>query len=191
MTDRSLRLAAAIVALAGVVVAGYLTWVHFDDAALVCVAGGGCETVQESEYAEIAGIPVAALGLVAYAIVLGLVAWDAPPARLGAATIALVGLLFSMYLLGAAAVRHRRGLRLVHGERRRDRAGARCPDRLAAQVIGTCRKTFGATRSRISARVSPVHVRPWFRSPITAWAGSGSCATRSATATASCCVPHG
>ncbi len=99
MTDRSLRFAAAIVALAGVVVAGYLTWVHLDDAALVCVAGGGCETVQESEYAEIAGIPVAVLGLAAYAIVLGLVARDAPLARLGAATIALVGLLFSMYLL--------------------------------------------------------------------------------------------
>ena len=99
MTDRALRLAAAIVALAGVGVAGYLTWVHFDDAALVCVAGGGCETVQESEYAEIAGVPVAALGLVAYSIVLGLVAWDSPSARLAAATIALVGLLFSMYLL--------------------------------------------------------------------------------------------
>ncbi|HEY6113563.1 MAG TPA: vitamin K epoxide reductase family protein [Gaiellaceae bacterium] len=99
MTDRALRLAAAIVALAGVGVAGYLTWVHFDDAALVCVAGGGCETVQESEYAEIAGLPVAALGLVAYSIVLGLVAWDSPAARLAAATIALVGLLFSTYLL--------------------------------------------------------------------------------------------
>ena len=99
MTDRALRLAAAIVALAGVGVAGYLTWVHFDDAALVCVAGGGCETVQESEYAEIAGVPVAALGLVAYSIVLGLMAWDSPSARLAAATIALVGLLFSMYLL--------------------------------------------------------------------------------------------
>ena len=99
MSDRSLRIGASIVALAGLVVAGYLTWVHFDDAALVCVAGGGCETVQESEYAEIAGVPVAALGLVAYAIVLGLVAWDTPSARLGAATLALVGLLFSMYLL--------------------------------------------------------------------------------------------
>ena len=99
MTDRALRLAAAIVALAGVGVAGYLTWVHFDDAALVCVAGGGCETVQESGYAEIAGVPVAALGLVAYSIVLGFVAWDSPSARLAAATIALVGLLFSMYLL--------------------------------------------------------------------------------------------
>ena len=99
MTDRSLRLGAAIIALAGLVVAGYLTWVHFDDAALVCVAGGGCETVQKSEYAEIAGIPVAALGVVAYGIVLGLVAWDTPGARLGAAMLALVGLLFSGYLL--------------------------------------------------------------------------------------------
>ena len=99
MTDRALRLAAVIVGFAGAGVAGYLTWVHFDDAALVCVAGGGCETVQESEYAEIAGLPVAALGLVAYSIVLGLVAWESPVARLAAATIALVGLLFSMYLL--------------------------------------------------------------------------------------------
>ena len=99
MTDRSLRLAAAIVALAGVLVAGYLTWVHYDDSALVCVMGGGCETVQKSEYAEIVGVPVAALGLVGYTIVLALVAWDAPAARLAAATVALVGLLFSMYLL--------------------------------------------------------------------------------------------
>jgi uncharacterized membrane protein len=99
VTDRSLRIAAAVVALAGIVIAGYLTWVHFDDAALVCVAGGGCETVQESEYAEIGGTPVAALGLVAYGIVLGLIAWDTPGARLGAAMLALAGLLFSMYLL--------------------------------------------------------------------------------------------
>jgi uncharacterized membrane protein len=94
-----LRIAAAVAATAGVVVAGYLTWVHFDDAALVCVAGGGCETVQQSAYAEIAGIPVAALGLGAYLLVLGLIAWDTPEARLGAATVALVGLLFSVYLL--------------------------------------------------------------------------------------------
>jgi len=73
--------------------------VHFDEGALVCVAGGGCETVQESEYAEIAGIPVAVLGLGAYAVVLGLIAWDSPGARLGAAMLALVGLVFSTYLL--------------------------------------------------------------------------------------------
>jgi uncharacterized membrane protein len=99
VSDRSLRLAAGLVALAGLVVAAYLTWVHFDDAALVCVAGGGCETVQESEYAEIAGIPVAMLGLGAYAVLLALVVFDGPTARLAAAMVALVGLVFSMYLL--------------------------------------------------------------------------------------------
>jgi uncharacterized membrane protein len=99
VSDRSLRLAASLVAIAGLVVAGYLTWVHFEDAALVCVAGGGCETVQESEYAEVAGVPVALLGLGAYAAILVLLAWDAPAARLGAAMLALVGLVFSMYLL--------------------------------------------------------------------------------------------
>ena len=99
MSDRALRVAAGIVALAGFGLAGYLTWVHFDDAALVCVASGGCETVQESEYAEIAGIPVALLGLGAYATVLGLIAWDSPTARLAAAMLAVVGLVFSLYLL--------------------------------------------------------------------------------------------
>lgn len=88
-----------LVALGGIAVAGYLTWAHFDDAALVCVAGGGCETVQESEYAEIAGVPVAMLGLGAYVALLGLIVWDGRSARLAAAMIALVGGLFSMYLL--------------------------------------------------------------------------------------------
>jgi uncharacterized membrane protein len=99
VSDRTLRIAAALVALAGIAVAGYLTWVHFDDAALVCVAGGGCETVQESDYAEIAGVPVALLGLGAYVVVLGLIVWDTATARLAAATLAFVGLLFSMYLV--------------------------------------------------------------------------------------------
>lgn len=99
MSDRALRGAAILVALTGVALAGYLTWVHFDDAALVCVAGGGCETVQDSDYAEIAGIPVAALGLGAYVFLFGLIMWDGATARLVAAATALVGLLFSMYLL--------------------------------------------------------------------------------------------
>ena len=99
MSVRALRGGAGAVALAGAIVAGYLTWVHYDEAALVCVAGGGCETVQQSAYSEIAGIPVALLGLVSYADVFGLVAWDTSTARLAAALIALVGLLFSLYLL--------------------------------------------------------------------------------------------
>jgi len=99
LSDRLLRAAAALVALAGIGVAGYLTWARYADASVICVSGGGCETVQSSEYAEIAGLPVALLGLGAYLAILALVLWDAPLARLSAATIALVGFLFSMYLL--------------------------------------------------------------------------------------------
>jgi uncharacterized membrane protein len=99
LSDRALRLLAVGVAAAGVAVAGYLTWAHFGDGSVACPVGGGCETVQESEYAEIAGIPVALLGLGAYVIVLALIVWDAPLARLAAATLALVGLVFSAYLL--------------------------------------------------------------------------------------------
>ena len=99
MSDRTLRATAGLVALAGIGIAAYLTWVHYDEGALVCVAGGGCETVQQSSYAEIAGLPVALLGLVSYTIVLGLIVWDTPYARLGAAALAFVGLAFSVYLL--------------------------------------------------------------------------------------------
>ena len=99
MSDRALRSAAGCVALGGAALAGYLTWVHYDATALVCVAGGGCETVQESDYATIAGVPVALLGLVSYTIVLALVLWDSTYARLAAATLAFVGLVFSVYLL--------------------------------------------------------------------------------------------
>jgi uncharacterized membrane protein len=92
-------MAAAVAALVGIALAAYLTRAHYDDGSVVCPIGGGCETVQESEYAEIAGIPVALLGLAAYLVLLGLIVWDSPLARLAAAVIAFVGLVFSGYLL--------------------------------------------------------------------------------------------
>lgn len=99
MSDRALRVASALVAAAGAAIAAYLTWVHYDEAALVCVAGGGCKTVQRSSYSELAGIPVALLGLVSYTVVLALVLWNTPTARLAAASLAFVGLVFGIYLL--------------------------------------------------------------------------------------------
>lgn len=99
MSDRLLRAAAALVALAGLAVAGYLSWTRLADTRVICVAGGGCEEVQSSEYAELFGIPVAVLGFAAYTTILALVAWDAPLARLVAASLAFFGMLFSAYLL--------------------------------------------------------------------------------------------
>lgn len=99
MSDRVLRAGVALVALAGAAVAGYLTYVHYQPDALICTSGGGCETVQDSSYAELVGIPVALLGLLAFLAVLALVAWDSELARTLAAAIALTGVGFAVYLL--------------------------------------------------------------------------------------------
>ena len=99
MSDGTLRIAAALVALAGAGVAAYLTAVHYRSGLLVCTTGGGCETVQQSSYAEIAGIPVALLGLIAYSTAFVLVVLRGPAARLAAAAVALGAVIFSAYLL--------------------------------------------------------------------------------------------
>jgi uncharacterized membrane protein len=39
------------------------------------------------------------LGLVSYSAVTALITWDSPTARLGAASLALIGLVFSLYVL--------------------------------------------------------------------------------------------
>lgn len=94
----SLRPAAAGLALAGAGIAAYLTWTHATGTAPVCTSGG-CETVQRSRYSELAGLPVAALGLAAYVTILGLVLLDTPTLRVVAAALAAVALAFSLYLL--------------------------------------------------------------------------------------------
>lgn len=94
----NLRVTAAALALAGAGIAAYLTWTHATGTAPVC-SSGGCETVQRSRYSELAGLPVATLGLVAYVTILGLVLLDTPVLRLIAAALAAVGLAFSLYLL--------------------------------------------------------------------------------------------
>jgi uncharacterized membrane protein len=100
VSDGLLRLLAAVAAGGGVALAAYLTRAHFEEASLVCPIGGGsCEEVQSSAYAELVGVPVALLGLLAYSAILALLAWDAPIARLTAATLALTSCLFSVYLL--------------------------------------------------------------------------------------------
>jgi uncharacterized membrane protein len=100
VSDRALRIAVAATALAGAGVAGYLTYVHYQPEALVCTGGSaGCETVQESEYATLAGVPVAVLGLVAFLVVLALTVIDSAQARLATTVIALTGLVFAAYLV--------------------------------------------------------------------------------------------
>ena len=104
---RDLLLALAI---AGVAVAGYLSWVALDEEQeAVCAGVGDCDTVQSSEFSEIAGVPIAVLGLGMYLVLLALLAarrwWSLlrggeAPQALASLTFALAlgGTLYSAYL---------------------------------------------------------------------------------------------
>jgi uncharacterized membrane protein len=63
---RKLPLAAALVALVGLADSVYLSVKHFTAEPVPCSIVEGCEQVLTSSYAEIAGVPIAALGAAAY-----------------------------------------------------------------------------------------------------------------------------
>jgi uncharacterized membrane protein len=99
VTDHRLRAAIAVLALAGVAIATYLTYVHYADVEPLCVAGGGgCEKVQTSDYAELAGIPVAVLGLIGYVLILASLWLPGENGPMAGAVLALFGFAFSAYL---------------------------------------------------------------------------------------------
>jgi uncharacterized membrane protein len=95
-----LRAVTAAVCLVGLGIAAYLTYVHYAGVAPVCTTGG-CEKVQTSTYAELGGVPVALLGLVAYAVLLVLSALRGVEAATVGVFVAVIGVAFSGYLLWA------------------------------------------------------------------------------------------
>jgi uncharacterized membrane protein len=98
VSDGRLRGAVAALSLAGIAVTGYLLWARWTSAELLC-STGGCETVQNSSYAELLGVPVALVGLVGY-VLLGLTALRTEPlVRAAGAALALSALAFGAYLL--------------------------------------------------------------------------------------------
>jgi uncharacterized membrane protein len=98
VTDRALRLAIGVLAIAGIAIAGYLTYARYANVELIC-STGGCETVQRSRYSVVAGVPVAVLGLIGYAVLLATAALPQAWAVAVGAAAALAGLVFAAYLL--------------------------------------------------------------------------------------------
>jgi uncharacterized membrane protein len=96
--DRRLRVAGLGLSVLGLAVAGYLTYIHYAGIEPVCNVAHGCVKVQTSEYAELAGIPVAVLGLAGYVAILVALLIDGVYGRMAAALFALVGFGFSAYL---------------------------------------------------------------------------------------------
>jgi uncharacterized membrane protein len=62
-------------ALAGLGVSAYLTVAHAFNKTIVCGGLGQCDYVNSSEYADVAGIPVAVLGLGLYGSLFLVTAW--------------------------------------------------------------------------------------------------------------------
>jgi uncharacterized membrane protein len=96
--DRRLRIAIGAVCLIGIGVAGYLTYTHYEGLKVLCLSSGGCETVQQSVYSKLAGVPVAVLGLAGYIGILLSLFVRNDLGRAAGFGLALVGFLFSAYL---------------------------------------------------------------------------------------------
>jgi len=98
VSERRLRGVVLVLGLAGLAVAGYLTYVHYAELEPLCGLGGDCERVQTSQWAEVAGIPVAVLGLAGYALIVASLLVPGDLGRVACATLALAGFGFSAYL---------------------------------------------------------------------------------------------
>ena len=103
MSERRIRGVIAAFAALGAAVAGYLVVERYTGGVISCTTGG-CETVQQSSYSSLAGVPVAVLGLSAYLAILALSFILTETARAAQLAIALAGVAFSGYLLWAQAV---------------------------------------------------------------------------------------
>ncbi len=98
--------ASVVLGVVGLVDALYLTWLKVSGNEALCLGFGECDVVNSSPYAEIYGIPIALVGAMAYAVILGLLVWEvrsrAPHhglwARYGVFMLTLAGTLYSAYL---------------------------------------------------------------------------------------------
>jgi len=98
VTDRRLRTAIVFLGLAGLGITSYLVAVRYSGGRILC-STGGCETVQHSRYATLAGVPVAVLGLVGYALIVASALVRHELAALVGTVVVLVGLAFGLYLV--------------------------------------------------------------------------------------------
>ena len=102
--SRTLRRVMIVLAVIGLGVASYLTYVHYAGfGALVCVGGhpghSSCQTVQSSIWSKVAGVPVALLGLIGYVGILGsLLLPDREESRVATLGLTVIGFGFSAYL---------------------------------------------------------------------------------------------
>jgi len=93
-----LRRATQGLAVLGIIIGGYLTYIHYAGLTPVCAISHGCETVQTSVYADLLGVPVALLGLISYIVILACASVRGERALLGGYALTVIASAFSVYL---------------------------------------------------------------------------------------------
>jgi uncharacterized membrane protein len=97
--EATLQRTGTFVATLGLAVAVYITIADAGGGAPAClVGGGGCQTLADSSYSHLAGVNVAALGIVGYLVLLAAAMSRGDAARLAGFATALAGFGFSVYL---------------------------------------------------------------------------------------------
>jgi uncharacterized membrane protein len=105
--DKWLYRISIVLVVIGLLVSIYMTIFKFTNIGGMCLGSGDCATVNASPYSEFYGIPVALFGVVGYATLLALHLLENkhPFLRTNATlilfTIALMGFLFTLYLIYA------------------------------------------------------------------------------------------
>lgn len=96
--ERRFRIAIGALSAVGIGIAAYLLVARATATPLACPTGG-CDVVQRSRYSELLGVPVAALGLVAYVTLAATALGRNELLAAAGAAVGLAAVVFSSYLL--------------------------------------------------------------------------------------------
>jgi uncharacterized membrane protein len=97
--EGNLQRAIAFIAALGIGIATYIAIAEANGGSPVCLAGGsGCETVAKSSWSHLAGVNVAVLGMVGYALLLATAFFANDLARFAGFVLALGGFGYSIFL---------------------------------------------------------------------------------------------
>lgn len=94
-----------LLAVIGIAVSVYMTIFKLTANESMCLGNGGCNTVNNSRYSEVSGIPVALIGVVGYAAILATLllekrnAFFKSNSTLIVFGMALTGFIFTVYLI--------------------------------------------------------------------------------------------
>jgi len=102
--DSWLRVSSIILAVIGFFDSLYLTWAKLTHSEVICGGSAECQTVSNSSYAEIAGVPISLLGMGSYIVILALLFLETRAgfwqeySKMILFGITLAGVLYSAYL---------------------------------------------------------------------------------------------